>query len=51
MTADFRYTCPGGSAVSGHARSWTVDISGLTDCDERPDSPLARDVARNVCSD
>ncbi|MZF88646.1 hypothetical protein [Streptomyces sp. SID5643] len=50
VTADFRYTCPDGRTVSGHARNWTVDISGLTDCDERPDSALAREVARRSCA-
>ncbi|MEU0215271.1 hypothetical protein ABZ281_09135 [Streptomyces sp. NPDC006265] len=50
VSADFRYTCPDGRTVSGHARNWTVDISGLTDCDERPDSALAREVARRVCA-
>ncbi|MEU2913638.1 hypothetical protein ACFYM3_14500 [Streptomyces massasporeus] len=50
VSADFRYTCPDGRAVSGHARNWTVDISGLTDCDERPDSALAREVARRACA-
>lgn len=50
VAADFRYTCPDGRTVSGHARNWTVDISGLTDCDERPDSALARDVARRACA-
>ncbi|MFJ7292131.1 hypothetical protein [Streptomyces collinus] len=49
VSADFRYTCPDGRTVSGHARNWTVDISGLTDCDERPDSALAREVARHAC--
>ncbi|MFJ7177292.1 hypothetical protein ACIQXA_13000 [Streptomyces massasporeus] len=50
VSADFRYTCPDGRTVSGHARNWTVDISGLTDCDERPDSALAREVARRACT-
>ncbi|MFF5963648.1 hypothetical protein ACFY64_07850 [Streptomyces collinus] len=50
VSADFRYTCPDGRTVSGHARNWTVDISGLTDCDERPDSALAREVARRSCA-
>ncbi|MFD5481653.1 hypothetical protein [Streptomyces hawaiiensis] len=49
VSADFRYTCPDGRTVSGHARNWTVDIAGLTDCDERPDSALAREVARHAC--
>ncbi|MCX3285220.1 hypothetical protein OR263_00530 [Streptomyces sp. NEAU-H22] len=49
VAADFRYSCPGGRTVSGHARNWTVDFTGLTDCAERPDSPLARDVARRSC--
>ncbi|MEU9630932.1 hypothetical protein AB0D89_29580 [Streptomyces luteogriseus] len=49
VSADFRYTCPDGRAVSGHARNWTVDIAGLTDCDVRPDSALARAVARHAC--
>ena len=49
VSADFRYTCPDGRTVSGHARNWTVDISGLTDCDERPDTALAREVARRSC--
>ncbi|MFF7732950.1 hypothetical protein [Streptomyces sp. NPDC007984] len=49
VSADFRYTCPDGRTASGHARNWTVDISGLTDCDERPDSALAREVARHAC--
>jgi hypothetical protein len=50
VSADFRYTCPDGRTASGHARTWTVDISGLTDCDERPDSALAREVARRACA-
>ncbi|SMQ18682.1 hypothetical protein SAMN06272771_5137 [Streptomyces sp. Ag82_O1-12] len=50
VSADFRYTCPDGRTVSGHARNWTVDISGITDCDERPDSALAREVARRSCA-
>ncbi|MFD5949615.1 hypothetical protein ACFWAZ_26545 [Streptomyces collinus] len=49
VAADFRYTCPDGRTVSGHARNWTVDISGLTDCDERPDTALGREVARHSC--
>ncbi|KOV98992.1 hypothetical protein ADK65_20175 [Streptomyces sp. NRRL B-1140] len=50
VTADFRYTCPDGRTVSGRARNWTIDITGLTDCGERPDSALAREVARTACS-
>jgi hypothetical protein len=50
VSADFRYTCPDGRTVSGHARNWTVDISGLTGCDERPDSALSREVARRACA-
>ena len=49
VAADFRYSCPGGRTVSGHARNWTVDFTALTGCDERPDSPLAREVARRSC--
>ncbi|MFI7013156.1 hypothetical protein [Streptomyces sp. NPDC050164] len=49
VAADFRYTCPDGSTASGHARTWTVDITGLLDCEERPDSPLAREAARHSC--
>ncbi|MER7899743.1 hypothetical protein ABTX62_27405 [Streptomyces sp. NPDC096046] len=49
VSADFRYTCPDGRTVSGHARNWRIDIAGLTDCDERPDSALAREVAERVC--
>jgi hypothetical protein len=51
VAAHFRYTCPDGRTVSGHARNWTVDMSGLTGCDERPDSPLAREVARRSCDE
>ncbi|MCK8434508.1 hypothetical protein G3I77_16215 [Streptomyces sp. D2-8] len=50
VAADFRYICQDGRTVSGHARNWTVDISGLTDCDERPDSALAREVVRRSCA-
>jgi hypothetical protein len=50
VSADFRYTCPDGRTVSGHARNWTVDLAGLTDCDERPDSALAREVTRRSCA-
>ncbi|MFJ8051374.1 hypothetical protein [Streptomyces luteogriseus] len=49
VSADFRYRCPDGRTVSGHARNWTVDFGVLTDCDERPDSTLAREVARQAC--
>ncbi|MEU0390569.1 hypothetical protein [Streptomyces chartreusis] len=49
VSADFRYTCPDGRTVSGHARNWTVDLAGLADCDERPDSSLAREAARRAC--
>jgi hypothetical protein len=50
VSADFRYTCPDGRTVSGHARNWTVDLAGLTDCDERPDSALASEVTRRSCA-
>ncbi|MFJ4815837.1 hypothetical protein [Streptomyces sp. NPDC088801] len=50
VEADFRYTCPEGRTVSGHARNWTVDFAGLTDCDERPDSALGREAARRSCA-
>ncbi|MFF7890877.1 hypothetical protein ACFZDI_02885 [Streptomyces sp. NPDC007907] len=49
VAADFRYRCPDGRTVSGHARNWTVDFAVLTDCGVRPDSPLAREVARRSC--
>ncbi|MFI6806978.1 hypothetical protein ACIBO6_18420 [Streptomyces luteogriseus] len=49
VAADFRYSCPDGRTVSGHARNWTVDFTVLTDCAERPDSPLAREVAQHSC--
>ncbi|MFJ8462613.1 hypothetical protein [Streptomyces swartbergensis] len=49
VSADFRYTCPDGRTVSGHARNWTVDIGGLMDCEEKADSPLAREAARYSC--
>ncbi|GGV80016.1 hypothetical protein [Streptomyces massasporeus] len=49
VAADFRYRCPDGRTVSGHARNWTVDFAGLTDCEVRPDSPVAREVARRSC--
>ncbi|CAM5555381.1 hypothetical protein SVIOM74S_09978 [Streptomyces violarus] len=49
VSADFRYTCPDGRTVSGHARNWTVDIGGLMDCEEKADSPLARAAARHSC--
>ncbi|MFF9807485.1 hypothetical protein ACF1G5_20600 [Streptomyces coeruleorubidus] len=49
VSADFRYTCPDGRTVSGHARNWTVDIGGLMDCEEEADSPLAREAARHSC--
>ncbi len=49
VSADFRYRCPDGRTVSGHARNWTVDLAGLIDCDERPVSALGREVARRSC--
>ncbi|MFF0888583.1 hypothetical protein [Streptomyces sp. NPDC003456] len=49
VAADFRYTCPDGRTASGHAGSWTVDIAGLIDCRERPDSALGRAAARLAC--
>jgi hypothetical protein len=49
VSADFRYTCPDGRTVSGHARNWTVDITGVLDCDERPESALGRQAVRQVC--
>ncbi|MER7404499.1 hypothetical protein ABT373_18870 [Streptomyces sp. NPDC000070] len=49
VAADFRYACPDGSTASGHARTWTVDITGILDCDEDTDSPLARAAARHSC--
>ncbi|MEU6919369.1 hypothetical protein [Streptomyces olindensis] len=49
VSADFRYTCPDGRTASGHARNWTVDIAGVADCDERPDSALGREAARHSC--
>ncbi|PPS77780.1 MULTISPECIES: hypothetical protein [Streptomyces] len=49
VAADFRYRCPDGRTVSGHARNWTVDFAVLTDCEVRPDSPVAREVARRSC--
>ncbi|GGW88507.1 hypothetical protein [Streptomyces lomondensis] len=49
VSADFRYTCPDGRTASGHARNWTVDLAGLADCGERPDSALAREAAQHAC--
>lgn len=49
VSADFRYRCPDGRTVSGHARNWTVDLAGLIDCDERPGSALGREAARRSC--
>ncbi|MFJ4277740.1 hypothetical protein [Streptomyces massasporeus] len=49
VAADFRYRCPDGRTVSGHARNWTVDFAVLTDCAVRPDSPVAREAARRSC--
>ncbi|MFI6851863.1 hypothetical protein [Streptomyces sp. NPDC050416] len=49
VPADFRYTCPDGRTVAGRARNWTVDLAGVTDCDERPDSALAGEVAQHAC--
>ncbi|GAA2583997.1 MULTISPECIES: hypothetical protein [Streptomyces] len=49
VSADFRYTCPDGRTVSGHARNWTVDIAGLTGCEERPDSVLSREATQRSC--
>ncbi|MYS92262.1 MULTISPECIES: hypothetical protein [Streptomyces] len=49
VSADFRYTCPDGRTVSGRARNWTVDLAGVADCDERPDSALAREAAQHAC--
>jgi hypothetical protein len=49
VAADFRYSCPDGRTVSGHARTWTVDFGGLIDCEERPDSPPAREAAQRSC--
>ncbi|MFE7901395.1 hypothetical protein ACFU3E_28610 [Streptomyces sp. NPDC057424] len=49
MSADLRYTCPDGRTVSGHARNWAVDITGVAVCEERPDSALSREAARRSC--
>ncbi|MFJ4535973.1 hypothetical protein ACIP39_08350 [Streptomyces tibetensis] len=49
VSADFRYRCPDGRTVSGHARNWTVDFAVLTDCGVHPDSALAREVFRRSC--
>ncbi|MFJ4564409.1 hypothetical protein ACIP4U_11950 [Streptomyces caelestis] len=51
VAADFRYTCPDGRTVSGHARNWTVDLGGLMDCEEKTDSALAREAARYSCEE
>ncbi|MFE6525340.1 hypothetical protein [Streptomyces sp. NPDC057794] len=49
VSADFRHTCPDGRTVSGRARTWTVDIAGVSGCGERPDTALAREAARHAC--
>ncbi|GAB2724851.1 hypothetical protein [Streptomyces bullii] len=49
VAADFRYTCPDGRTTTGHARNWTVDIGGLLDCTEPPETGLAREAAARSC--
>ncbi|MFI8170515.1 hypothetical protein ACIGAN_29770 [Streptomyces sp. NPDC085931] len=49
VSADFRHTCQDGRTVVGRARTWTVDIAGVTGCGERPDTALAREAARRAC--
>ncbi|RPF36007.1 hypothetical protein [Streptomyces sp. TLI_185] len=46
---DFRYTCSGGRATTGHARNWTVDMQGVLSCDESVDNRMARQAARLSC--
>ncbi|NUP20598.1 MAG: hypothetical protein HOZ81_31850 [Streptomyces sp.] len=49
---DFRYTCSGGKTTTGHARNWTVDISGILSCDESVDGDgLALQAARRSCAE
>ncbi|MDN3026528.1 hypothetical protein [Streptomyces sp. S.PB5] len=50
VTADFQYSCPDGTATTGQARQWTVDIGGVLSCDEAVDTDdLARQAARRSC--
>ncbi|MFJ3443356.1 hypothetical protein ACIPM2_19545 [Streptomyces sp. NPDC086081] len=49
VSADFRHTCQDGRTVVDRARTWTVDIAGVTGCGERPDTALAREAARRAC--
>ncbi|MFD3590431.1 hypothetical protein [Streptomyces sp. NPDC058683] len=49
VTGDFRYSCPDGRTTTGHARSWTVDLSGVLDCGETMDARIARQAARLSC--
>lgn len=47
---DFRYTCSGGEATTGHARNWTVDIGGVLSCQESVDGDgLALQAAHRSC--
>ncbi|MFE9439401.1 hypothetical protein ACFYO2_10385 [Streptomyces sp. NPDC006602] len=50
VTGDFRYACPGGRTTTGHARTCTVDLNGLLNCDESVGKdPLALQAARGSC--
>ncbi|MFE9772759.1 hypothetical protein ACFYOV_13955 [Streptomyces sp. NPDC005931] len=49
VAGDFRYTCPGGETVTGHARTWQIDMGGVLDCGESVDSDLALQAARRAC--
>ncbi|WP_338896273.1 hypothetical protein WBG99_11710 [Streptomyces sp. TG1A-60] len=47
---DFRYSCPGGEATTGHAKSWKVDGEGGLKCDEAAGSDAARQAALLSCA-
>jgi hypothetical protein len=49
VEADFHYSCPKGGTATGHARSWTVDVTGVLDCGHSVETDLARAAARHSC--
>ncbi|WP_344405497.1 hypothetical protein [Streptomyces longisporus] len=48
---DFRYSCADGTTTTGHARNWTLDMTGTLDCQVNVGrSDLARQAARRSCT-
>ncbi|MEV6946005.1 hypothetical protein AB0N07_29260, partial [Streptomyces sp. NPDC051172] len=48
---DFRYSCADGGTTTGHARNWTVDLTGILDCQVNvARDGLARQAARHSCA-